>query len=204
MTIVMTAVTKLNPNRCRPREELRTAIYHAAIALVRERGFSGTSVDAIVAVAGVAKGTFFNFFPAKVDVLRAYYSQIDAEIRRLRAELDPAAPQRALRSYGEEVERILRREGRVMTELLQLTLSDPNLRRVDEASGALDADEFARFFAAARRRGRIRTDVDPTDAATALVDLWSGAMRAWLVGGATVSLADLFGARVALLFRGID
>ena len=86
----MTAVTKTN--RGRPRTELRGAIYQAALTLFREQGFARTSVDDVVAAAGVAKGTFFNFFPSKLGVMKAYYAAIDVEVADCRDRMDPAAP----------------------------------------------------------------------------------------------------------------
>jgi TetR/AcrR family transcriptional regulator, cholesterol catabolism regulator len=200
MTAVMTMVTKGNRNR--PRDEIRAALYETSIALFRAKGFTATSVDAITAEAGVAKGTFFNFFPAKIDVLKAYYGRIDAEIARLRAGLDPTDPVGALRRYGNDVEQILRREGPLMAELLSLTINDPAMRRIDEASGTIDTEEFAAFLAAAKECGALGARVNPSDAAAVLVDLWSGAMRQWLQATAT-SLADAFATRVAILFTGL-
>ncbi|MGH6951832.1 MAG: TetR/AcrR family transcriptional regulator [Vitreimonas sp.] len=196
----MTVVT----NRTRPRAELRAAIYEAAIALFHKDGFTGTPVDAIVAAAGVAKGTFFNFFPTKHDVLKAYYGVIDAEVAHVRAKLNPRAPKKALSRYARDVEQILRREGALMLELIELTLSEPSMRRVDESSGALDAEEFAAFFARAQEHGAVGAHVDAAMAAEALVDLWSGAVRAWLRDPQEASLPALFDARVATLFAGLE
>lgn len=201
MTAVMTTVT--TSNRSRPRAELRAALYDNAITLFRERGFSGTSVDAITAAAGVAKGTFFNFFPAKLDVLKLYYARIDAEVAGLRAGLDPADPIGSLCRYGREVERILIREGELMIELLRLTLDDPKMRRIDEASGSIDTEEFAAFLASAQARGMLGAHVVPNQAAAALSDLWSGAMRRWLAAPEAGKLERLFETRLAILFEGI-
>jgi AcrR family transcriptional regulator len=198
--MVMTIVT----NRTTPRVELRARIYETAIGLFRENGFAATPVDAIVAAAGVAKGTFFNFFPAKQDVLKAYYAAIDAEVARVRAKLNPRAPKKALHRYAREVEHVLRREGALMLELIELSLSEPSMRRVDESSAALDAEEFAEFFRRAQRHGAVDAQVDAAAAAEALVDLWSGAMRAWLRDPHHVSLPEVFDARVATLFAGLE
>jgi TetR/AcrR family transcriptional repressor of nem operon len=178
------------------------ALYDAAIALFRNQGFAATSVEEIVGAAGVAKGTFFNFFPTKLHMLRAYYATIDVEIARCRARLDPAAPLPSLALYAEAVEHILRREGALMLELIEITLSDPAMRAIDEDSGAIDTDEFADFLRRAHVAGAIADDRDPQDAAEALLDLWSGAMRAWRRDPA-LSLANLFVRRAALLFRGL-
>src|SRR5687768_1729645 len=43
----------------------RERILDAAQGLVLERGFAGTSVDAVLGVASVTKGGFFHHFPSK-------------------------------------------------------------------------------------------------------------------------------------------
>lgn len=53
-------------NNKRARKE---AIYMAAVDLFRRQGFDETRVEEITQAAGVAKGTFFNYFPTKADVL---------------------------------------------------------------------------------------------------------------------------------------
>jgi TetR/AcrR family transcriptional repressor of nem operon len=51
-------------------EETRARIFLAAVKLFAEHGYEGTSVDRIVAAAGVAKGTFFIHFATKEAVIR--------------------------------------------------------------------------------------------------------------------------------------
>lgn len=200
----MTAVmTKVISNRARPRQELRDGIYAAAIQRFRARGYAAATVDEIVAAAGVAKGTFFNFFPTKAHVLKAYYAEIDVEIAGLRRNLDPDDPQGSLKRYGCAVERILRREGGLMLDLLDATISDPMMKAIDDDSGGVDAEEFTEFFRNAVQNGRVREGVSSSAAAASLMDLWTGAVRAWMRDTEKQSLAKLFEMRVAMLFEGI-
>ena len=53
----------------RPRVSSRDVLEEAATELFLEQGYADTSVDDISARAGVSRATFFNYFPAKVDVL---------------------------------------------------------------------------------------------------------------------------------------
>jgi AcrR family transcriptional regulator len=48
----------------------RERLYEAALALFRSQGYEATTVDQITRRAGLAKGTFFNYFPTKDAVLR--------------------------------------------------------------------------------------------------------------------------------------
>jgi AcrR family transcriptional regulator len=57
------------------REQTRQSILDAAAELFERRGYDGTSVDEIVDRADVAKGTFFRYFPTKLDVLVAVSRQ---------------------------------------------------------------------------------------------------------------------------------
>ncbi len=49
----------------------RTAIMDAAQALILETGFAAASVDAVIARAGITKGTFFYHFKPKADLALA-------------------------------------------------------------------------------------------------------------------------------------
>ena len=49
--------------------ETKQKLLDAADALVKEKGFDAMSVDEIVALCGVAKGTFYHYFETKDDLL---------------------------------------------------------------------------------------------------------------------------------------
>jgi TetR/AcrR family transcriptional repressor of nem operon len=72
--------------------DARERILDAAQELVMERGFSATTVDAIIAAAGASKGAFFHHFSSKADlgaVLVERYARADAEMfDRLMAEAE--------------------------------------------------------------------------------------------------------------------
>ncbi|MFT3721855.1 TetR/AcrR family transcriptional regulator [Pseudorhodoferax sp.] len=71
----MPPATAAAPATTRPRTKpavvRREELMDAAQALFLDKGFDATSVDEIVAQAGVAKGTFYFHFKTKDDVLRA-------------------------------------------------------------------------------------------------------------------------------------
>jgi len=60
----VTAVREKSHPR-RPRLGARESLLEASFALMRERGYSATSVDELCAEAGVSKGAFFHHFPSK-------------------------------------------------------------------------------------------------------------------------------------------
>jgi TetR/AcrR family transcriptional repressor of nem operon len=48
-----------------PKKGARQALLDAALGLIREQGYTSTSVDELCAQAGVTKGAFFHHFPTK-------------------------------------------------------------------------------------------------------------------------------------------
>ncbi len=63
------AMPKTYSKRANNKEMRKENLYAAAVTLFRQRGFDETRVEEITQAAGVAKGTFFNYFPTKEDVL---------------------------------------------------------------------------------------------------------------------------------------
>lgn len=51
------------------KEQIRVAIINTAISLFREKEYDHVSIDEITKKVGIAKGTFYNFFPSKKDIL---------------------------------------------------------------------------------------------------------------------------------------
>ena len=62
-----TAATAAGPAETRPA--MRDALVAAAVALFAEHGFDTTTVDDIVARAGVGRRSFFRYFPSKESVV---------------------------------------------------------------------------------------------------------------------------------------
>lgn len=79
-------------------QKTRVAILETADRLIAERGYEQISVEEITRTAGIAKGTFYNYFEKKEDLIRALYhshfEELNAGITAL-AEGDACAGIRA-------------------------------------------------------------------------------------------------------------
>ncbi|KQO00654.1 TetR/AcrR family transcriptional regulator [Paenibacillus sp. Leaf72] len=51
------------------KQELKELIFRHAVQLFREKGFANVTIDEITQSCGVAKGTFYNYFPRKEAIL---------------------------------------------------------------------------------------------------------------------------------------
>lgn len=60
--------------------DTRAALLDAALTLILDRGIEAVSVEAIAAHARLSKGTFFHFFPTKLDLLEAACDRVASEV----------------------------------------------------------------------------------------------------------------------------
>ena len=51
------------------KEQIRNSIIEKTILLFKEKGYDNVSVEEITREVGIAKGTFYNFFPSKKEIL---------------------------------------------------------------------------------------------------------------------------------------
>lgn len=77
-------MTDALPEARRPRDAVRTrdSILDAAQALILDHGYGATTVDAVVARAGITKGAFFHHFASKAQLARALverYAELDRQ-----------------------------------------------------------------------------------------------------------------------------
>jgi len=165
-------------------EATKARLFEAALQLIAERGFTGTTVDEIVEKAGVAKGTVYYHFAGKAELVEALIESQLAPLslrfastaartqdpreritELVRAELEWI---RDNRSFAKVLVTELWREDRVWRESLVL------LRR--EILGHMRT-AIADGVAA----GVFRAQIDPDFAASALFGMTVTAALDWLV-----------------------
>ena len=122
--------------RTKPAEIRRTELLDAAERLFLANGVQATSVDAIVAAADVAKGTFYLYFPAKEAVLGApddFAGRLDAWV---------------VAFTGDLIER----------SALHAIVFDTQIAPIDDQHENLTADLLADLLAAAHAAGTFTVD----------------------------------------------
>ncbi|WP_328315568.1 TetR/AcrR family transcriptional regulator [Streptomyces sp. NBC_00388] len=68
--------------RERNKQRVKERLYTAAVELFVEKGYDHTSIDEIAERADVARGTFFNYFQRKEDIIGAWGEQRRARLVR--------------------------------------------------------------------------------------------------------------------------
>ena len=74
-------VIKKSSRRERKKKEVRERIIATAVELFGRHGFENVTVDHIADVADVGKGTVYNYFETKEDIVVAYMAALEAKIQ---------------------------------------------------------------------------------------------------------------------------
>ncbi|MFJ9641569.1 TetR/AcrR family transcriptional regulator [Streptomyces sp. NPDC004244] len=178
MTVEHTHEVPPAGRRERSRRRVHDNLYRAALELFAEQGYDGTTIDHITERADVARGTFFNHFQKKEDLVTTW-----AEHRRQSLE-------RAMESSL-----VLQDDVTVQLERCMATLADFNEAEQDLTRVMLTAwvksgqpllEEphyagyvFTRVISAGQARGEVAADVDPVLAGNLLRDAYLGLLYRW-------------------------
>lgn len=168
--------------RARTREELSAA----ALRLFSEQGHDSTTVDKIVAEAGVGRRTFFRYFRTKEDAAFPDHDSTVATVSSvLRNAADDADPLEVICRGVSEVLRMYAAEPAVSLARYQLLRRSPALREREIAVVSRYERLFAKYLLA-----HPATTRDPDKAmwaevsAAAVVTAHNHVLRGWLRAGA--------------------
>lgn len=182
--------------------ERRERLYEAALALFRSQGYEQTTVDQITRRAGLAKGTFFNYFPTKDAILRHMGVR---EVGRLGAATLAGSEtsnvgklKRLLIALAASLERdhdlvcLIFRQGVSVSDLL-----------AGDAGGFSIQPTASLLIRQAQRAGEINPDLDPNVLAAALDALYLQQLVRWCESPDSYPLAERLTGVVDLLLVGI-
>ena len=143
---------------------VRQKLLASALSLIREKGYSSTSVDELCAAAGVTKGAFFHHFRSK-DALGVAAANHWSELTGAFFETAP------YHQHGDPLDRVLGyldfRKAILRGEIAEFTClvgtmvqevydTSPDIRRACDASISAHVARIEADIAAAMRRYRIR------------------------------------------------
>ncbi|MGE3285565.1 MAG: TetR family transcriptional regulator [Pseudonocardia sp.] len=166
------------------RAEMRRDLTRAAVELFTTKGYDETTVDDITAAAGVARRTFFRYFPSKEDAISPDH---DAALGRVAAVFETAHPGEPTASLvlraGETVLDMYAEDPGLSVRRFRLTSQVPALRDRESAS----VDRYRRLFTRHLRQryaGQPDGELRAAVVAASVVAAHNLALRAWLAGGA--------------------
>ena len=66
----MEEVDKMNKLKEKQKNETKNMIFNIALEYFKNEGYENTSIQSICTTCGIAKGTFYNYFNSKEDIIR--------------------------------------------------------------------------------------------------------------------------------------
>ncbi|MWC27043.1 TetR/AcrR family transcriptional regulator [Paenibacillus sp. MMS18-CY102] len=162
------------------KQALKGQIYEEALALFKAKGFNQVTVEEITQACGIAKGTFYNYFPRKESIL-LYLSelQMEATRERLMATSSNEDPKAALLSlFDALMSRYTSDRELVRIMMMEMIRSEPamaeELRVMDRFQGMI-----AQQLKAARAEGKLPASLECSNAAAIISGIYFHTLTAW-------------------------
>ena len=165
----------------------RAEIVRAARVVFERDGFLGARVDDIVAEAGVARGSFYTYFPSKTEVFREIAADVADQIRAAvrRASTDTGDDYQALEESNLRYLAVYRANSSMFALIEQVATVDPEIHRLRLAGRRAHVERVARTIGRWQASGLADPTIDPTATAGALVSMLSNFAYWWIAGGDT-------------------
>ena len=139
-----------------PAGQAREKILATAFRLFYAHGLRAAGIDTIIAESGVAKATFYKYFPAKDDLILAYLEHVDGVWSgQLHAAAEAAGPEPARQLVGlfDALTTACRRDGYRGCAFINAAAESPSGTRVHERTVAHKQSILAWITELAERAG---------------------------------------------------
>ena len=168
---------KAGGRRVKARQERYDAVFAAAIALFIERGYDGTTMEAIADRAGVARASVFNYFPRKQAILAEWAVRRRRSVREL-----IGARQIAERPVGTVLYAYMDAWADVNERMREETVACglAALRDTDLLTNSGLSDELEAYLSAALSRGELRPGLDVRQGGLLLAAAYFAVIGQWI------------------------
>jgi AcrR family transcriptional regulator len=184
MTVVRNPVAGKQSLRESKKERTRAQLITVAIKLFSRHGIDSTTVEQIALEAGVGKGTVYNYFAAKEDIVVAFMADLERRaqpIVKRYAESD-APLKDILAGFAWQLLRA-KREYRVFVRAFLARMMDESFQPyVVEMQTAIDAT-LTDLFSRLRERRKVRSDIPMEDLRMQFKTLQLGLTVVWTLEG---------------------
>lgn len=195
--------------RAHNRRTRKEALYQAAVELFRSQGFDETTVEEIAQAAGLAKGTFFNYFPSKEDILlhigERHVSRLGAGLAQEESAGRPARSSAIgdLKRLLHALAASLQADRDLVCLALDKALKMSYLAPTPRGGWLNFRGLVALLISRAQRNGEIHPDLDPEPLASILEGLYYQQLALWCQQGFAFDLGDRLEQVIDLLLIGI-
>jgi AcrR family transcriptional regulator len=202
------AISLSTPRAAGRRERKRTdteqRILQVALRLFCEQGFAATTVEQIASNADIAKGTFFNYFSSKEQLIFAFGEHLVGRLAAAAGAITDTAPIREqIRAAMHLLVGEWRGNKRLLRSVLSIGLASDHMSKQLGKLLARGRANVAVLMREAQLRREVRTDISAEDLARLLQQSMMGAQIIWSLGPASnlIAVADQ---TLEVFWRGIE
>ncbi|RZL84016.1 MAG: TetR/AcrR family transcriptional regulator [Rhodococcus sp. (in: high G+C Gram-positive bacteria)] len=164
----------------------RREILDAARRVFERDGYIDVNVEDIVQEANVSRGSFYTYFPSKLDAFQALTSEMGDQIdQAVTYRADPAhvSPVDDLREANRRYIEVYRENAAFYGLVEQVSTMDAETGSFRQIGRKRHIDRVARRIRAWQKQGYADPAIHPTSTAAALVSMTSNQCYWWFVGG---------------------
>jgi AcrR family transcriptional regulator len=193
--------------RAQQKEQTKKLLQQTAIQLFQKQGYSKTTVSEITAKAGVAKGTFFNYFESKEDVLHTIRERQVAYMEKEAEKVfkEDGAIKKSLCRLWENIAVYYEEAGRpLIRSLFYILITDDSFQRKELLQSKKFKEQLILFFQEGRRKNEFTEDFCFEEMALTILHHFTGVLFYWCTTADTPPLSELVHQSLPLLFKGIS
>ena len=194
--------------REKKKTETKNKIFEVSGRLFKEKGFENTTVDEITKDAGIAKGTFFNYFPTKEALLLYFgeqkegliYGLIENEIMK-----DIPTKEKITNSLV-----FLAESAEKDKELTKLMIFEYTRYMVHSDLGCGDkcglhrlTDTLCGLLDEGVKIGEVKSNIDVKKASEIITGVYLHSLIMWLNSDDKISFSNEISGKIDMLFEGI-
>lgn len=186
------------------KKELKEEIFLQALRMFKERGYENVTVEEITAACGIAKGTFYNYFPRKEHILlhlgQVKRALFDEAIARYSGVTD--VRQRLKLIFGHVMSQSDLEPDLMKVTILEILRSWLLVEQEWQLMTEFE-QQLTPLFAEAIAIGQVSPRSNPRELASVLVGIYLHALFAWLTKPEQGDKVELFNAHLDMMWDGI-
>jgi AcrR family transcriptional regulator len=194
--------------RERKRDSTRQVIFETAIRMFSEKGFDTPTIDQIAAAADIGKGTFYNYFNSKEEILVAFMVEVEARIgKRLARFAEASGPLETILCDYARYQFRLKRPYYAFVQVFLATLIRRGPQMMDHIMLMQDYVDppLLALFARLKERKLIKAMTNTQELVYTFKCIHLGASCLWAMAGPSIEPAmDAFARQITPFARSIE
>lgn len=188
------------------KRELKEQIFLQALQLFHEKGFEQVTVQEITAKCGIGKGTFFNYFAKKEDILLYLgESQIDLLQQSVEKHRNIDQPKEQIMLVLGDLLHNFSRHSELMRLATMEIIKSAHLAEKESKSVNQLHQQVASMIDNAKHKGTLHSRWDTDVIATTVIGVYFNTILSWtLTDVQHTTISDSFSKQLDVVWEGID